>query len=165
MSGQSGGGNNECPPFAKAISEFFKDSLEVSFDIIKHMIDDNLAILSKISEERNDKWISDLRKVLGKAEEVCDIAFDIVTYEILSSFIKESDIKKHEGDLQNAVQDLWYVHENLKVLQKEDNEELAEKVVEAATGALDNLENMLFTIIGSINMSVGELKSYCDMRR
>jgi len=164
VSGQSGSGSNECTPLMKTIAEYFNDSLEVSFDIIKHMIQDNLAILSKISEERNDKWVSNLKKVLGEADEVCDIAFDIVTYETLSSLINESDIKKHANYLQNAVQDLWYVHENLKELQKEDNEELAEKVVEAAAGALDNLENILFTIIGSINMSVLELKKYC-MRR
>ena len=146
MSGQEGSENKECPPFAEVMVEYFNDSLEVSFDIIQHMIHDNLALLSKISEERSADWIGDVKEELGRADEICKIALDILSYEMLTNLIKDSDIKKSAGDLPDAAQELWYVHEDLKeLLQKDDDEKL---------------ESFLSVMIGSIAISAAELKNF-----
>jgi len=161
VSGQEGSENKECPPFAKVMVEYFNDSLEVSFDIIQHMIRDNLALLSKISEERSADWICDVKEELGRADEICNIALDILSYETLPSLIKDSDIKKSAGDLQVAVQKLWYVHEDLKeLLEKGYDEKLAKDAVGSAAAARDKLETMLSIMIGSISISAAELKNY-----
>ena len=165
MSGQQVSENKGCPPFAEVMVKYFNDSLEVSFDIIQHMIHDNLTILNKISEERNEDWIADVQEELGRADEICYIVLDILSYETLPTLIKESDIKKYGGDLQDAVQDLWYVHEKLKELQKEYDEDLAKKVVESAVGARRKLESMLLTMIGSIAVSTTELEKYGYVQR
>ncbi len=162
MSGQEGSENKECPPFAEVMVEYFNDSLEVSFDIIQHMVHDNLALLSKISEERGSAdWICDVKEELGRADEICNIALNILYRETLPSLIKDSDIKKSAGDLRVAVQELWYVHEDLKeLLQKGDDEKLAKDAVGSAAAARDKLETMLSIMIGSISISAAELKNY-----
>ncbi len=161
MSGQEGSENSECPPFAKIMVEYFKDSLEVSFDIIQHMVRDNLALLSKISEERGSAdWICDVKEELGRADEICYIALDILSYETLPSLIKDSDIKKTEGDLEVAVQELWYLHDDLKKLQEDDDEKLAKDAVGSAAAAREKLETVLGIMIGSISVSAAELKNY-----
>ena len=166
MSGQSGGENDECPPFAKVMVDFFKDSLEVSFDIIQHMIHDNLAILHQISEVRNDKWIGDVKKALGKADEACTIALYALSFEGLVELIDEPDIiKNHGGNLRVAVQELLYVHEDLKKLQNEYDEKLVKDVVEASSIASDKLEGMVELMIGNIAINAGMLKNYGYVRR
>ena len=161
MSGQEGSENKECPPFAKVMVEYFNDSLEVSFDIIQHMIHDNLALLSKISEERSADWICNIKEKLGRADEICNIALNILNREMLPSLIKDSDIKKSIGDLQDAVQELWYVHEDLKeLLENGYDEKLVRDAVGSAAVALDKLETMLSIMIGSISISAAELKNY-----
>ena len=161
MSGQEGSENKECPPFAKVMVEYFNDSLEVSFNIIQHMVHDNLALLSKISEERSADWICDVKEELGRADEICNIALNILNREMLPSLIKDSDIKKSAGDLRVAAQELWYVHEDLKkLLQKGDDEKLARDAVGSAAAARDKLETMLSIMIGSISISAAELKNY-----
>jgi len=161
VSGQEGSENKECPPFAKVMVEYFNDSLEVSFDIIQHMIHDNLALLSKISEERSADWICNIKEKLGRADEICNIALNILNREMLPSLIKDSDIKKSIGDLQDAVQELWYVHEDLKeLLENGYDEKLVRDAVGSAAAARDKLETMLSIMIGSISISAAELKNY-----
>jgi len=161
VSGQEGSENKECPPFAKVMVEYFNDSLEVSFDIIQHMIHDNLALLSKISEERSADWICNVKEKLGRADEICNIALNILNRETLPSLIKDSDIKKSIGDLQDAVQELWDLHEDLKeLLENGYDEKLVRDAVGSAAVALDKLETMLSIMIGSISISAAELKNY-----
>jgi hypothetical protein len=161
VSGQEGSENKECPPFAEVLVEYFNDSLEVSFDIIQHMVHDNLTLLSKISEERSADWICKVKEELGRADEICNIALNILNRETLPSLIKDSDIKKSAGDLRVAVEELWSVHEDLKeLLEKGYDEKLARDAVGSAALALDKLETMLSIMIGSISISAAELKNY-----
>jgi hypothetical protein len=135
------------------ILDYLREDLGGSVDFICRMTRSNLDVARKLQGD----FVRGVVEDLGRADEACDIAMSILSYESLPQLIVKKSEKDDWGKLLDVIGDLAELHVNLKALQDNREGGNVERVKELSSAVAMRLDGLLGNMIASIAKGVYEL--------
>ena len=135
------------------ILDYLEEDLGGSVDLICRMVRSNLDVARKLQGDFARGVVEDL----GRADEACYAAMNVLSYESLPKLIMKKSEKDDWDKLLDVIGSLAELHVNLKALQDNREGGSVERVKELSSAVAMRLDGLLGGMIASIAKGAYEL--------